>query len=192
MTLSRRHSLFVSVGTDHHPFDRLVRWVDQWLVTDHGRETACLVQSGTSIHPRHADWVPYLSAEEMRRVVTLAAVVVAHAGPGTIIASRSVGLVPILIPRRKALGEAVDDHQVGFAARMAEEGEVVVADSPSALATMLDRATQDASAFRAPRRPSPVHETVRRFAGLVEALVHDRPGDRRPLRLTAEGSRRDG
>ena len=28
--------LLVTVGTDHHPFDRLIRWADAWLAAEGG------------------------------------------------------------------------------------------------------------------------------------------------------------
>jgi diacylglycerol kinase (ATP) len=45
--------LLVTVGTDHHPFDRLVRWVDGWLDGETGQAAGlrCLMQTGTSAPP---------------------------------------------------------------------------------------------------------------------------------------------
>ena len=43
--------VFVTVGTDHHPFDRLVQWADEWTTRT---GIACLVQTGTSISTSHA------------------------------------------------------------------------------------------------------------------------------------------
>lgn len=185
--------VFVSVGTDHHPFDRLIRWVDEWLLTDLGLRAACLMQSGASAHPRQAGWMPYLSQQGIQAAVKRATIVVGHAGPGTIIACRSRGLVPIVVPRRKALGEAVDDHQLGFAARMAQEGEVALAESPAALAKLLDLGTEDPSAFRLPRRSERVEETVHRFATLVEELVRKgRASEPVMPRLSADLPRSEG
>jgi hypothetical protein len=46
--------LLVTVGTDHHPFDRLVRWVDGWLASSprrHDSGLTCLMQTGTAAPP---------------------------------------------------------------------------------------------------------------------------------------------
>jgi UDP-N-acetylglucosamine--N-acetylmuramyl-(pentapeptide) pyrophosphoryl-undecaprenol N-acetylglucosamine transferase len=48
--------------------------------------------------------------------------VVAHAGVGTALAAFEVGKCPLLVPRRAAHGEAVDDHQVETARDLAERG----------------------------------------------------------------------
>ena len=42
----------VSVGTDHHRFDRLIDWIDRWC--DDHPDVAVLVQRGTSRAPRTA------------------------------------------------------------------------------------------------------------------------------------------
>src|SRR5687767_13336790 len=116
--------IFVTVGMDHHPFDRLVRWVDAWLEAGGSERARCLVQSGTATPPRRAEWRDYLSHEELEAVMQQAAVVVCQGGPGTIASCRRLGLVPIVVPRRSTLREHVDGHQVTFARRTAALGHV--------------------------------------------------------------------
>jgi UDP-N-acetylglucosamine transferase subunit ALG13 len=49
-------------------------------------------------------------------------VVVAHAGVGTALAALEVGKCPVLVPRRLAHGEHVDDHQIQIALELARRG----------------------------------------------------------------------
>lgn len=49
-------------------------------------------------------------------------VVVAHAGVGSAIAALEAGKVPLLVPRRLAQGEHVDDHQVQIAGELERRG----------------------------------------------------------------------
>jgi UDP-N-acetylglucosamine transferase subunit ALG13 len=49
-------------------------------------------------------------------------VVVAHAGVGTALAALEVGKCPVLVPRRLAHGEHVDDHQTQIAQELARRG----------------------------------------------------------------------
>jgi UDP-N-acetylglucosamine transferase subunit ALG13 len=163
--------LFVTVGTDHHPFDRLVGWVDDWL-----RSTpdppSCLIQSGTSSAPTHGRGVAYLGYREMERALDDARVVVSHGGPATIMLALQRGRRPIVVPRRGDLGEHVDDHQVAFARRLAREGEVDVAVTEEELHTFLTRAFEEQLVEQrvvGSGRPH-VTETVQRFEHLVDAL----------------------
>jgi UDP-N-acetylglucosamine transferase subunit ALG13 len=163
--------LFVTVGTDHHPFDRLIDWVDSWLATNSNRRVRCMVQAGTGTTPRHASWSRYLSHDETLAALREATAVVCHGGPGTIMSCRSLGLIPIIVPRRKVLGEHVDDHQVIFARRMAERGDVILAEGRRELWGLLDRAVDEPEAFRAPPPRASADAAIARFGELVDGLL---------------------
>jgi UDP-N-acetylglucosamine transferase subunit ALG13 len=167
--------LLVSVGTDHHPFDRLVRWVDGWLASSPRGWAAgvtCLMQTGTSAPPAGVvDWQPYLEFNALQAAMQEAAAVVCHGGPGTILGARHLGAVPIVVPRRQRLGEHVDDHQVAFSRRLAAEGSVFLAEAEADLYALLDRVATDPAAFRAPFEHRGTARAVRAFGRLVDDLI---------------------
>jgi UDP-N-acetylglucosamine transferase subunit ALG13 len=171
--------LLVTVGTDHHPFDRLIGWVEAWLV-GRRRGVRCQMQTGTSTPPRSslAQWDAYLSYEALGDAMTEAAAVVCHGGPGTILGVRQAGAVPIVVPRQHRLGEHVDDHQVAFARRLAAEGTVVLAESEVDLHRLLNQVAADPAAFRAPFQSRGTAEAVRAFGQIVGDLLGDGQPDR--------------
>jgi UDP-N-acetylglucosamine transferase subunit ALG13 len=173
--------VLVTVGTDHHPFDRLVRWVDGWLAREQAPPVRCRMQIGQAAPPRSAaaDWEPYLAYETLRAAMVEAAAVVCHGGPGTILGVRQAGAVPIVVPRRHRLGEHVDDHQVAFARRLAAEGSILLVDGEAELHRHLDRAAADPAAFRAPFERRGTAEAVRAFGRLVGDLLADGQRERR-------------
>ncbi|MGH3659367.1 MAG: glycosyltransferase, partial [Micromonosporaceae bacterium] len=57
--------VLVTVGTDHHPFDRLVGWADQWAA-DRGH-VRVLVQHGATAPPRHATGHDFLDHAQLQR-----------------------------------------------------------------------------------------------------------------------------
>jgi UDP-N-acetylglucosamine transferase subunit ALG13 len=176
-------SLFASVGTDHHPFHRLVRWVDDWLERQPGGAVTCLVQGGTSQPSRVAEFHRYLRYQEMQAAMLAAAAVVCHGGPGTIMEARALERVPIVIPRRSKLGEHVDDHQVAFANRLAAAGEIHLASTEAELHELLDRALVEPAAFRSrPTTGYGTSTTIRRFGELVDSLLDPREAGRRRRR----------
>ncbi|MCP5026037.1 MAG: glycosyl transferase family 28 [Actinomycetia bacterium] len=63
-----------------------------------------------------------IPADELARAMAEADVVIGHAGCGTAIDALEAGRLPILVPRRAARGEHVDDHQAQMAAMLANMG----------------------------------------------------------------------
>jgi UDP-N-acetylglucosamine transferase subunit ALG13 len=63
-----------------------------------------------------------IPSEELVGLQRSADAVVAHAGTGSALAALGAGRLPVLVPRRKARGEAVDDHQLQIARELDERG----------------------------------------------------------------------
>lgn len=63
---------------------------------------------------------------EMRAAMRDADVVISHAGVGSALAAMQAGRRPLYVPRRRAYGEHVDDHQVAIAHEL-EKRDLVVA-----------------------------------------------------------------
>ena len=163
--------IFVSVGTDHHPFDRLLRWMAAWP-----GEVRVVVQSGATTPVAGIECRDFMVAAEMDALMAEASAVVCHGGPGTIMQARAAGQLPIVVPRRPEHGEHVDGHQVRFAAWMSAKGHVVVADTAAELHATLDRALADPSSFRvATDVEDRVEQVSRRFGALVDSVVGYRP-----------------
>lgn len=116
----------VLLGTDHHPFQRMVDWADE--VARLRPDLHLLVQHGTTSSPRVAEGRAFLPHAELMDLVRRAAAVACHGGPGTIMDARSAGHRPVCVPRDPALGEHVDGHQLRFAQLVARSGAVRTVD----------------------------------------------------------------
>lgn len=82
-TFSSMSYVLVVVGTDHHPFHRICRWVNDW-VADRDDGLRCTMQIGTAHPPEQAEWVAQMPHSELERLIGEATAVVCHAGPATI------------------------------------------------------------------------------------------------------------
>ncbi len=167
--------LFVC-GTHHQPFDRLLRAAAA-LARD-GEEV--VVQRGVAtldVPGAHVlDWV---SPAELEALADRAEAVVAHAGPGSLFLAWDRGLTPIVMPRRRALGEHVDDHQVAFAQTLGDRAVVVESSDDVRQALNRVRGVVD------PSRQVSVQVSeafAARFSALAEAVVL---GQRAPVGLLA-------
>jgi UDP-N-acetylglucosamine transferase subunit ALG13 len=125
--------LFVTVGLEPRPFDRLLKAVDLGIERRiFPLET--LVQRGHSNYaPERCPSVPFLPYDEMVRALQSAEVVIAHAGVGTLLQCLHQKKIPILYPRRARLGEHVDDHQIMFAQVIEARKRALVAYDPERL-----------------------------------------------------------
>jgi UDP-N-acetylglucosamine transferase subunit ALG13 len=157
--------LFVTLGTDRHPFPRLLRWVGNWA-SDH-RQWRIEVQHGATPAPRFGHALTYCSHEEMRALFRRASVVVAHAGPATITQARAFGHVPVVVARDPTLGEHVDDHQILFSRRLAAAGLIWLAESEAGLERAIAAALV-AAATSARGAQSQVPPRVYRVGEVVE------------------------
>jgi UDP-N-acetylglucosamine transferase subunit ALG13 len=138
--------MFVSVGTDHHPFGRLIGWIDAW-VAEHP-EVDLVVQHGFSPASTRGENHAMMTGEHLQEHYSRADVVVAQVGPGTISDANRAGILPIVVPRDPALGEVVDGHQFAFGEFMAAQGRCTLVTSEADLRAALDRAMEDAAANR--------------------------------------------
>lgn len=118
--------------------------------------------------------VPYA---ELQQAMREADVVICHAGVGSALAALQAGHRPIFVPRRRAFGEHVDDHQLQIARHLAQqnlvlarEADTVTAEDFAAATTWITDADPRVAPFRlagparlhvpAPRQPVPTLSTT--------------------------------
>jgi UDP-N-acetylglucosamine transferase subunit ALG13 len=75
----------------------------------------------------------------MRARIADSNLVIAHAGAGTTLLCLEMGKTPLLVTRRKAHGEHLDDHQIPFARMMDSHGYAVVAYDVEELPACLEK-----------------------------------------------------
>lgn len=116
--------IFVSVGTHHQPFDRIVIAADR-IAVELGEHV--ILQRGASRIPApHAEVFDTLPPDRFEELLKTARVVVLHAGSSSFLQARSLGRRPIVVPRSPEHGEHVDGHQIAFARSLSlEEASVV-------------------------------------------------------------------
>ena len=125
--------IFATVGTNETPFDRLIAALGPL-----GRDEPLVVQHGPSgVRPARATCVGFLPFDELVRYVRSARAVVMHAGVGSVMVALANEKRPIVVPRLHRFGEAVDDHQLVFARRLALEGLVTLVEDPADLVEAL-------------------------------------------------------
>lgn len=166
--------VLVVVGTDHHPFDRVVAWVDAWA---HRRGIAdrVVIQYGNSAAPTYAQGHRLLDHSQILDLMLGARAVVTHGGPATIVEVRSLGKRPIVVARDPQLGEHVDEHQQLFTRRFAARSLIELCDTEESLTRCLDWALETSEEFEvgAVERQAyatEVAEAVARTGALIDGV----------------------
>jgi len=145
--------ILVTVGAQM-PFDRLIAAVDHWAEVSGC--TDIFAQIGdTEFRPKHLRWTQFVNPDQFRELVESADLVVAHAGMGSVLTALELGKPIIVMPRRGALRETRNDHQVATARQLGNQGLVTVAWDEYELVEKLDtQLGQIEVADRIPRQAS--------------------------------------
>ncbi len=178
--------ILVTVGTDHHPFDRLIGWTNDWLARNPMLIPACFIQSGPASTAPACAGLRFVDVDRLSALLDAADVVVCHGGPGSIADAWERGRVPLVVPRLPQLGEIVDEHQVDFCRRVAERGRVHLAETQACFDELLDDAVRNPALLRADSLGADVDVAVARLGELIEEMI-SRP--RRRLPPIARGRR---
>ncbi len=139
----------VTLGTlDRYPFDRLIEKLDTLLPADADVLWQIGAASKRNLRGRVVQSMP---SNELEQEIQAADLIVAHAGCGSVLTSLRSGKCPIVVPRRAAFNEHVDDHQSDIADGLAKTGLVLsrevsdlsVDDLWTAAATKITRTLED-------------------------------------------------
>ena len=125
--------IFVTVGTERFPFDRLIKAIDD-AVRGGRIEGDIFAQTGRCTYkPLSFSFKDFISFQDVAKYISQADIVVSHAGVGSTLLPLTMNKIPILFPRKHFLGEHLDNHQVEFSKQIEKTGKVIVAHDEAQL-----------------------------------------------------------
>jgi UDP-N-acetylglucosamine transferase subunit ALG13 len=161
--------VILSVGTDHHPFRRVVDWVAEWA-KDHS-EHKVIIQRGTAPHPVGVESHELIAHDKLRELFGSATAVVSHGGPSTVMDARMAGKLPIVVARDPEWGEHVDAHQMRFAEHLNRYELARLVLTKEELFAALADALDHPEAFEIPLQDSEASSGVVQFGKVVDDLL---------------------
>jgi UDP-N-acetylglucosamine transferase subunit ALG13 len=146
--------IFLTVGTQL-PFDRLVKALDSWAgargrsdifgqIADPGPE---------GYRPKNFPFTANVPPADFQQRCRDAALIVAHAGMGSLITAMTFGKPILVMPRRGHLNEHRNDHQFATAEKLGNRPGVAVALDEAELAAKLDAMAAEGTAGAATLPP---------------------------------------
>ena len=134
--------VFVSVGTHEVSFDRLCTLAKKLDLPKY----EVVVQQGPNekvIFPKNYVVHDYLNFDEMKKYSNWCDVLVSQASPGLIKLAWQSDALSISMPRRKDLGEHVDNHQFDFAEFIAKMFSTVIINENTNLGQVIDSVIEE-------------------------------------------------
>lgn len=160
--------IFVTVGSQM-PFDRLVQAVDAWAGAH--PELQVVAQVGRGAAPTaHVQRHEVLDPAAFQAFVREAALLVAHAGMGSVLTGLELGKPMLLMPRLGDLRETRNDHQVATLKWLQGKPGVHAAFDVPELTLALERWKDLALGTGEAAAPSPAqHRLVAAVRGFIDA-----------------------
>lgn len=161
--------IFVTVGSQKIPFDRLLKALD--TLKEEGKiEDEILVQSGYCTYvPKYMQNIPFMSKEEFVAYISKAELLITHGGEGCIVDALKLGKKVIVVPRLSKYGEHVDDHQLEVPGMFAKKNYITLCEDPMKLDEAIAEARMHEYA-KYESNPQPlidaVDESLRELLGL--------------------------
>lgn len=155
--------IFVTVGSDI-PFDRLVRTVDRWARDRDRRDVFAQIGHG-GWQPDFISFSAMLQPVEFRERLISSAIVVGHAGMGTILSALQHSKPVLVMPRKGSLGETRNEHQLATARQLQAMGRINVAFDEDELFGFLDRIEE-----LTPKEPIPPFANPELIRGLHDFI----------------------
>ncbi len=103
--------IFVTVGTEQFPFNRLLDWVGRAVSKGQIQEEVIIQAGSCTDTVEGATMHSTLTQKDFRAISRKARAIISHCGEGSFFALRDLEKPFILVPRRHGLGEHLDDHQ---------------------------------------------------------------------------------
>ncbi len=122
-----------------YPFDRLVERLVRVLPAG---ASVTWQTGGTDAGAHGVVGRVSMPHDELIGAIEDADLVIAHAGVGSALSALQAGRHPVLVGRRRALGEHVDDHQLQIAAELAERGLATACEPQDLTGEVLLRAAR--------------------------------------------------
>jgi len=129
--------ILVSVGTQL-PFDRLIKAVDVWAL-ERGRDDVVAQVGPSDYLPKAIDYFPFMEHERFFALQSRCAVMVSHAGMGSIITAMELGKPLIILARDHLRHEHRNAHQEDTLRQFAGYPGIHAARDEDEVMELLDR-----------------------------------------------------
>jgi UDP-N-acetylglucosamine transferase subunit ALG13 len=162
--------IFVALGTQDLPFNRLLRAMDD-LVASGAVSEPVFAQTGFSDYaPVHYSYNNMMPFDDFARKLQECDIFVSHGGTGSLVQGLKLGKRVVAAARLRKYGEHVDDHQQEIIRVFSDAGLLIPVYEMEELGAAIERARTFA--------PKPFETRRGELFALLERFIEGEPGEK--------------
>lgn len=131
--------IFIAVGTQRFPFDRLLKTIDDQIKRGQINEKVVAQIGYSKYKPKYYKAYDFLPAKQFTRYIQNCDLLITHGGVGTILKGKKYHKTVIVVPRLAKYHEHVDDHQLEIAEDFNKEKLVVLCTNCNCLYQLVNK-----------------------------------------------------
>lgn len=131
--------IFVTVGSQKFPFNRLIEKVDQMAGEKVITEEVFIQTGAGSYIPRSCSYQAFYDRDHFTDMIEQCSILITHGGAGTVVDAVKRRKKVIVVPRLARYGEHVNDHQLQLAGKFYEMNLAYMCRDLNDLPKMVER-----------------------------------------------------
>lgn len=156
--------IFVTVGTQDVPFDRLLKAVEKQIKKGNIKEEVIVQCGKTKFTSNNMKFINFLEIEEFNKLIKKASLIICHGGVGSILDGLKNNKIVIACPRLAKYKEHTNDHQLEIINKFSNDGYIIPLKDPN----KLDIALKQAEIFRPKKYKSNTENMVKLIENFID------------------------
>ncbi len=156
--------IFVTVGTQDVPFDRLLKAVEKQIKNGNIKEEVIVQCGKTKFKSKNMKFINFLELEEFNKLIKKANLIICHGGVGSILDGLKNNKVVIACPRLAKYKEHNNDHQLEIINKFSNDGYIIPLKDPN----KLDIALEQALIFRPKKYKSNTNNMIKIIEDFID------------------------
>lgn len=132
--------IFVTVGTQDKPFERIIKAVEQSVLTGKITDEVVVQAGNTMYESKVLNVLNYVPFDEFNNYLSKADIIITHGGVGSILNALKLKKKIIAVPRLKKYGEHINDHQLQVIQKMTRDGYILSCENENEIADKVKEA----------------------------------------------------
>lgn len=126
--------IFVTVGTQDKPFERIIKAVEDAVLTGKITDEVIVQAGNTKYESKVLNVLNYVPFDEFNNYLSKADIIITHGGVGSILNALKLKKKIIAVPRLKKYGEHINDHQLQVIQKMTNDGYILSCEDENEIA----------------------------------------------------------